>query len=170
MQTSEILSPDLKNFLHARARLWQISSGTADPLQCLVLPSDYNDSRKALKPTHPSGWQGPVDWFERIAASAPGSGIGAGAGAGAAASPLPKTTASSLTSPTDFLEGDDGTDVICPTFGGGDTASAECIFPQPSVQAAILSFFDDVARKGPGGYHNPVFEAKKVEEGGIEWM
>lgn len=46
--------------------------------------------------------------------------------------------------------------VPCPTFAGGREPTGECIFTEPAVQDAILSFFEEVAQD-PENYRNPTF-------------
>lgn len=44
--------------------------------------------------------------------------------------------------------------VVCPTYAGGNTSVGECVFTNPAVQHAILSFFGEISQD-PENYCNP---------------
>ncbi|KAF1964716.1 hypothetical protein BU23DRAFT_547122 [Bimuria novae-zelandiae CBS 107.79] len=146
-KVGQIKNPDLKAFLHARARHWQTSQfGSPNPSQCNALPSNYVSNAVSRKPDTEAS----IDWLEKSQ-----GGVGHHA-----YTPCTKVLVSKAAMPpTPEASSDDGFQddgPTCPTFGGGDTWVGECVFTQPVVQQAILSFFEDVARD-PDNYCNPDF-------------
>ncbi|KAL1612106.1 hypothetical protein SLS60_000329 [Paraconiothyrium brasiliense] len=142
----QIHNPDLKAFLHTRARHWEtVQVGSADPNQCKAVPSDYIS--KWLSTPKPKT---PINWLETVDG-------GFGLRADTPLANLPETKVA--TAATEASTSDDGFQdaiPICPTFGGGDTWVGECVFTQSIVQQAVLEFFEDVARD-PKGFCNPEF-------------
>ena len=136
---NDILNPEVKTFLHARARHWQTSSSSPNPSQCNALPPCYTSQVQSRAPRH----KVPVDWLEKEQ-----TGIGHRASTQCGHGPEVKAA---ITIPTKMSPNDEFTDFIpiCPTFGGGDTLTGECVFTQHVVQQAILTFFEDVAQSRP---------------------
>lgn len=67
---------------------------------------------------------------------------------------MPVQDATLADSANENSEWSSGDEAICPTFSGGENATGECVFTNPAVQHAILSFFDEVAQD-PENYRNP---------------
>jgi hypothetical protein len=67
-----------------------------------------------------------------------------------------KVTDDKPTASDPYADWASGQAAICPTFAGGDDSAGECIFTNPAVQDAVLSFFEEVAQD-PKHYHNPNF-------------
>ncbi|KAF2877091.1 Arb2 domain-containing protein [Massariosphaeria phaeospora] len=55
VSSPQISHPALKSFLHRRAREWQVSSLSRDPLQCVDLPSPLNRNYEPICPTFGGG-------------------------------------------------------------------------------------------------------------------
>ncbi|KAF2440256.1 hypothetical protein P171DRAFT_435086 [Karstenula rhodostoma CBS 690.94] len=144
----QIHNPDVKAFLHTRARHWETSQhSSADPTQCKASPSDHISKAVSDKPAS----EMPIDWLETVE-----GGVGHRADTPFANIPEAKVAIAATKEPTS----DDGfldSTPLCPTFGGGDTWVGECIFTQSTVQQAVLNFFEDVARD-PKGFCNPNFK------------
>ncbi|KZM20506.1 hypothetical protein ST47_g8375 [Ascochyta rabiei] len=157
VDNSEITHPSLKAFLHQRTRQWKYTDLSSDPGQCVDLPDDY--SSDASSQTASKGAKS-IHWNEEILRSG-------------SLSEVTKTMhrlALNIVSPTDDdnnktapTEPDTkasaewtGGSVLCPTFAGADEPAGECIMTNPTVQHAILSFFDQVAHD-PAHYRNPPF-------------
>ena len=153
---TEIKNPHSRAFLRQRSRQWKFSELTFNPLHCISLPDDYNQDRaNCLPPTtsslmhsakhiswHEDASKGPVatikNTLHRLALAITTT---------KNFSPAPPTDPDS---PADWASGQA---VLCPTFAGGNNPVGECIFTNPAVQHAILSFFEEVAQD-PENYHN----------------
>jgi hypothetical protein len=133
----QIHNPDVKAFLHTRARHWETSqTGSADPTQCKAAPSDYTSKAVPNK----SSPETSINWLETVE-----EGVEHRADTPFANIAEAKVAISAAKEPTS----DDGffdATPLCPTFGGGATWVGECIFTQSIVQQAVLDFFEDVAR------------------------
>ncbi|KNG45850.1 ribosomal protein s14 protein [Stemphylium lycopersici] len=154
---SQIKDPHLRAFLHQRARQWKFSERTSNPLHCTDLPEHYHQDASKPQisgtfsvmhstkhiPWHEDVPQGPVASmnrpFHRLILNA---------------SP-PKMPGPVLPAVDEAnTKWASGQAVTCPTFGGGNNPVGECVFSNPSVQHAILAFFEDVAQD-PENYRNP---------------
>lgn len=146
IDNSEITQPRIKAFLHQRTRQWKYFDLSFIPTQCVELPDDYFSD--VSKDTTSEDTKAP-SWNEDLSEQGP----------------LPEVTnivSASEDRPTEVgLDTDDSSEwkcgsVPCPTFAGGKEPTGECIFTDASVQRAILSFFEEVA-KDPKNYQNPAF-------------
>lgn len=155
---SHIRDPNLKVYLHQRTRQWNTSDISSDPLHCIGLPDDYATRPESSSPerTHPimkSAKQ--ISWSEDLPKSNPVAIVTNTLNRLALAATALKSE--DISSPlasetsTDWLSGQG---VICPTFAGGDNSVGECVLTDPTVQHAILSFFEEVAQD-PEHYYNP---------------
>lgn len=150
VEDSEITHPNLKAFLHQRTRQWKYTDLTVDPTQCTNLPDDYPGSSK---PT-PSKGNKPVRWNEELPCLSGLTKILHRLSLSVLPSNGEKSTSAEST--TDASSDWGSTSVPCPTFAGGKEPTGECIFTEPAVQGAILSFFEDAAQD-PENYCNPAF-------------
>ena len=152
VDNSEITDPRLKAFLYGRARQWRYSDLSSSPTQCTQLPDDYSsDPPGQAKPKVPKI----IHWNDTLPAAGPLPGITKsisrltlGTSGASSAKPAEADTAADV-------EWGNG-DVPCPTFAGGKEPTGECVFTEPGVQRAILSFFEEVAQD-PESYRNPNF-------------
>ncbi|KAF3000730.1 hypothetical protein E8E13_003687 [Curvularia kusanoi] len=156
LDNSEITQPNLKAFMHRRTRQWKFTDERRNPTQCTELPDDYSgklpeESQDLLAHAQETEL---INWDEELRAGT-----------------LPELTSvlrrMALDDETDHSDSSGApvtaTDpgwgsgaVPCPTFAGGKESTGECIFAQPIVQQAILSFFKEVAQD-PVNYRNPEF-------------
>ena len=166
----DIFSSDVRAFLNMRARHWQISHFmNPDPRQCNAVPKlkdvskdEYNDKHKSEttgehkdEPQNDSRNEPknePEDesktshisvsdhWLEK-----PRGGLGQRADTPFAGIEEVKER---IEAHPENISSDGFQDItpFCPTFGGGDAWAGECVFTQPIVQQAVLSFFEEVAR------------------------
>lgn len=146
LDNSEITHPDLKAFMHQRTRQWKYSDTSRDPLQCTDMPDDFVRNDKGKAPARDpkiirwdeqldNNYRSNQDRMHRLTLDP------------VSTSPRPDVNANS-----DWGSGS----VPCPTFAGGKEPVGECIFTEPGVQRAILSFFEEVAQD-PENYRNPTF-------------
>jgi hypothetical protein len=157
----QITNPQLKAFLHQRARQWKVSAYN-NPRECTEVPSHYElemevlDSSTKDRPADSTQSDKPanaINWLETVS---------------------PPSTISSLTNlvkrvaisiqpqkqpPTTVTDDRDDMDPICPTFADAENpmGAGECVFTCPAVQQCILEFFEEVAQN-PSNYCNPVFK------------
>lgn len=151
---SQIKNANFREFLHRRARQWKCSERTSDPLHCTDLPKDFYEIFKN-KP-QPKVFT-PTKRVQHISWNDTSSWDSAGDSASARDHILPDMSSLEKTSaPRAFVastEWSDGLDVVCPTYAGGDSFVGERVFTNPTIQHAILSFFEDIARD-PAAYSN----------------
>ncbi|KAJ4337538.1 hypothetical protein N0V95_008300 [Ascochyta clinopodiicola] len=152
VDNSEITQSKLKAFLHQRTRQWKYTDLSSDPKQCVDLPDDYSSDA----PSQPASQDTkPIHWNEQLPESGSRSEITKTLHH-LTLSITPSTddtpTESNTTTTAEWTSGS----VLCPTFAGGSEPTGECIFTTPSVQHAILSFFETVAQT-PAHYRNPPF-------------
>ncbi|KAH6619954.1 Arb2 domain-containing protein [Boeremia exigua] len=153
-EISDLTHPSLKAFLHQRTRQWKYSDLGLDPEECTELPDDY--SCDAPKQTLQQDTN-VIRWNAELPGPSSLSEI---------ATPLHRLTLNTVFSSSDKSaptnsDPDASYDwgsgsVPCPTFAGGQEPAGECVFTDPAVQRAILSFFEDVAQD-PENYRNPAF-------------
>jgi hypothetical protein len=152
---SQIKNPQLRAFLHQRTRQWRYTDLTTNPLHCTDLPEYYehplpNTSAIMKSASH-------IPWHEDLPKDGPLATITkAMHRIKIAVTPTPKSSSEEQEG-EEVTEWASGTAVPCPTFAGGDNSVGECIFTNPSVQNAILAFFEDVAQD-PEHYRNPDFK------------
>ncbi|KAJ4286764.1 hypothetical protein N0V90_013016 [Kalmusia sp. IMI 367209] len=153
LSSCHIRDPEVKAFLHARARHWECSRFRGSgPSQCNGLPLDYNSKAVSRQTDYTES----IDWLEVLR-----GGIDKRVD-----NPFTNDSATKPATVTKeaTINYDDWQDVdpICPTFGGGDSWVGECVFTQRIVQEAVLKFFEDVARD-PKGYCNPPFSLVSLD-------
>ncbi|KAF1958631.1 hypothetical protein CC80DRAFT_16024 [Byssothecium circinans] len=144
---SQVSESALKAFLHTRAREWKLPNGTStNPSTLINLPRDYK-----VTPSRPVSRK-VVNWLEKATEQSVDH--------QADAHERFQKSGYNVSQQSDKSdESDDiwhGEEALCPTFAGGDTIAAECIFTQPEVQDIVLNFFEDVAQD-PKNYTNPSF-------------
>ena len=155
---TEIKDPHTRAFLRQRSRQWKFTELTFNPLHCINLPDGYGQDTANYPPSTTSSLMHSakhISWHEDIP-KGPVTTITNTLHRLVLAittiedsSPAPPTDPDS---PTDWASGQG---VLCPTFAGGNNPVGECIFTNPAVQDAILSFFEEVAQD-PENYHNPL--------------
>jgi hypothetical protein len=150
---SQIKSPDVRAFLHQRAREWRYSNLTSDPKHCTEVPENYASESPSLD-TKVGAY---VAWNEDVPKSSALSSITEAFHRLAVRAILSKESEDKLANSELITDWATGQAAICPTFAGGDDSAGECIFTNPAVQHSILSFFEDVAQD-PGNYRNPNFK------------
>lgn len=150
----QIKDPNLRVFLHQRAREWRYSDLSISPEDCTELPEDYKSSQDS-----PLGARANkhIAWNEDVSQGSVMSSI-----TGAPHRLVINTTPSKEADDASAgLEDSDcwssGQVAICPTFAGGRESTGECIFTYFAVQHAVLDFFEEVARN-PENYRNPNFK------------
>lgn len=151
VDNSEITYKSLKAFLHQRTRQWKYTDLNCAPTQCVELPADYSSKKASHVVARDTKV---ISWSEE----------------------LPRATclqkrphclvmnepvansgeATAYDSQIDTTSVWKRSSVLCPTFAGGRESSGECVFTNPIVQHAILSFFEEVAQD-PEHYQNPAF-------------
>ncbi|CAG5177687.1 uncharacterized protein ALTATR162_LOCUS8337 [Alternaria atra] len=157
---SQIKDPHIRAFLHQRTRQWRFSNLTSNPQHCTDLPTFYNQQtdQSPISTDTPSVMQTNkhISWHESIPAGPVSTLTKALHRLALSITPSTSGTTPSPVSTTEeeTAEWSSGQAVICPTFAGGENPVGECIFTDPLVQLAILSFFQDVAQDPPN-YHNP---------------
>ena len=154
MDDSQIKNPNLRTFLHQRAREWRYSDLTNDPPQCTQLPENYSSQG----PTSTDKITEHIAWNEDVPKTGALSSI-TNALHRLAVSVTPATKKdepASAASVTNTDEWSSGQAAICPTFAGGPESTGECILTYPAVQDAVLSFFEEVAQN-PESYCNADF-------------
>ncbi|KAF1913480.1 Arb2 domain-containing protein [Ampelomyces quisqualis] len=150
---SQIKSPELRAFLHQRAREWRYSDLTWDPTHCTKVPENYASEAPGLD-THVGTH---IVWNEKVPESSVLTGVTKALQRLAVrATPSKGPEAAAATSEL-YTDWSSGQAAICPTFAGGDDPAGECIFTNAAVQQAILSFFEEVAQD-PENYCNPNFQ------------
>lgn len=145
VEDSEFAHPSLKAFLHQRARQWRYTDLSINPTKCTELPDNYSSVSKL-----PPKYNKTIRWNEEL----PHHGTPS-----ETKKPLHRLAVSGVLTPepTTKASSDWGSgSVPCPTFAGGRESTGECIFTEPAVHGAILSFFEDVAQD-PENYRNPAF-------------
>lgn len=155
IDNSEITHPTLKAFLHQRTRQWKYTDLSFAPTQCIDLPDDYATD---TPPRNTPQDKRHIYWTEDIAMPEPFSGITKTLSrlkVNVTASTRDSTAVSTETD-TDTSSIWKNASVLCPTFAGGKETAGECVFTDPAVQHAILSFFEEVAQE-PEHYRNPAF-------------
>ncbi|KAL1797042.1 hypothetical protein ACET3X_005582 [Alternaria dauci] len=154
---SQIKDQHVRAFLHQRARQWRLSDLTSNPQHCTALPKSYDQhaSQCSSSKDTPSIMQSTkhISWHETIPTGAVSPPTKAFHHLAIDTTPLPPSTTDE--EDTEITEWSSGQAPICPTFAGSTNAVSECIFTCPSVQHAILSFFQDVAQD-PLTYRNPL--------------
>ena len=157
---SQIRDPNLRAFLHQRARQWKYSELTLDPLHCTSLPDDYQAGMKC-EPSQERLSTGDrtkrVCWSENLPKPGSLSSITKMLHRLALAVTTSKEEGAALAASDTYTEWATGQSVISPTFAGGDESAGECVFTNSAVQRAILSFFEEVAQD-PENYRNPDFK------------
>ena len=150
LDNSEITDPRLKAFMHGRTRQWKYSDLSCNPTLCTQLPDDYSsDSPGQAKLEVPKS----IHWDDVLPEAGPLPGITKSISRltlDASATPSAKPVEAAAD-----VEWGSG-DVPCPTFAGGKEPTGECVFTEPDVQRAILSFFEEVAQD-LDNYRNPKF-------------
>jgi hypothetical protein len=158
---SQINNPDLRKFLHQRAREWRYSDLTNDPKSCTELPENYaaEGSSSEEKITEH------IAWNEDVPKTSVLSSITNGLHSLAVSvTPTTKKTESTPTASAPVADTDSwssGQAAICPTFAGGPEPVGECILTDPRVQDAVLAFFEEVSRD-PQNFRNPAFKTYKA--------
>jgi hypothetical protein len=148
---SQIKSPQLRAFLHQRTRQWRYTDLTTNPLHCTDLPEDYEHTPPDTSAIMKSASH--IVWHEDLPKDGPLATISK-AMQRIKIAVTPALKEDSIQEGEEVTECASGTAPPCPTFAGGDNSVGECIFTNPSVQNAILSFFEDVAQD-PEHYRNP---------------
>ncbi|KAH7381541.1 Arb2 domain-containing protein [Pyrenochaeta sp. MPI-SDFR-AT-0127] len=157
VDASQIKNVDLRAFLHQRARQWKCSDFDFNPLHCTDLPEHYSknvkdDTHQGVTSTakatkhicwteeisKPSGQSQVTNTLQSLALTVKTQGK--------------EIPASALADTS--TEWPTGQAVICPTYAGGNAVVGECIFTSPTVQRAILSFFEEIAQD-PEHFRNP---------------
>jgi hypothetical protein len=165
VDATSIHNPSFKAFLHQRVRQWKITDNT-DPRKCSELPSDYasQDGAFDYEKTKGQGDAYPkINWLDTVSPSSLISTV-TGLLKRLKMTVTPhKSTHETEAESTDFYNY--GYDPICPTFGSGDgdESVGECIFTTPTIQQAILEFFEEVAQN-PSEYHNPAFTTSNAPQ------
>ncbi|KAF1947155.1 hypothetical protein EJ02DRAFT_136032 [Clathrospora elynae] len=153
---SQIKVPKIRAFLHQRVRQWKYTDLTSNPLHCTDLPEDYEEHLKSHPlPNTPSVMKSAehISWYDDLPKPEPLSVIAKALHRLAfTASALKEDPAPTVPDTSDVWAS--GQTVICPTFAGGEISEGECVFTDPSVQNAILTFFEEVAQD-PENYRNP---------------
>jgi hypothetical protein len=151
---SQIKNPNVRAFLHQRAREWRYTDLAVSPKDCTELPKGYRSMQdsplRARTARH-------IAWNEDISKGSVLSGI-TGALHRLVVSVTPSKEVDETPEASDSSDGwSSGEIAICPTFAGGREPTGECIFTYFAVQHAILDFFEDVAQS-PENYRNPDFK------------
>lgn len=154
---SQIKDPHLRAFLHQRARQWKFSELTSNPMHCTDLPENCDqDTSKTQTPNTVSAMPSSkhISWHEDIPQGPVASVKRALHRLTLTSSPpkLPDPVAAAVDE--ENTKWASGQAVICPSFGGGNNSVGECVFTHPTVQHAILAFFEEVAQD-PENYRNP---------------
>lgn len=154
IEDSEATHPSLRAFLHQRTRQWRYTDLSTNPAQCIELPDDY--VANATVP-HQSKVAQIVRWNEELPQPRTLSEITkAFHRLTVSIAPNDGDKSTSTDSTTDISSDWGSASVPCPTFAGGKEPTGECIFTEPAVQHAVLSFFEEVAQD-PENYDNPPF-------------
>lgn len=150
LDNSEITDPRLKAFMHGRTRQWKYSDLSRNPTLCTQLPDDYSsDTPGQAKLKVPKT----IRWDDVLPEAGPLPGITKSIShLTLDASATPSAKPAEAAADVEWGSGD----VPCPTFAGGEEPTGECVFTEPDVQRAILSFFEEVAQD-PDNYRNPKF-------------
>ncbi|CAO2657748.1 Nn.00g038740.m01.CDS01 [Neocucurbitaria sp. VM-36] len=154
---SQIKDPSVRALLHQRTRHWKYSDMTLDPLHCTDLPDDYEDGLKHEPSQEASSTRNStkrICWSEDLPVPAPMSTLTKALHRLAVSVATPRNEAAALVASDTCTGWSTGQSVICATFAGGNEPSGECVFTNPAVQHAILSFFEEVAQD-PENYRNP---------------
>ncbi|KAF3040364.1 hypothetical protein E8E12_009494 [Didymella heteroderae] len=156
LDNSEVTHPSIKAFLHQRTRQWKYSDLSSSPTQCTELPNDY--AGESSTDNTPQGTNA-VCWNENVPESGSLSTITKTLhNLAMCVTPPANSDGSTMDSSASDISSEwKMSSVPCPTFAGGKEPTGECIFTDSTVQRAVLSFFEDVARN-PEGYRNPTFE------------
>ena len=154
---SQIKDPSLRAFLHQRTREWKYSDLTFDPLHCINMPDGYEADPKpetSLDLSSTTELAKHVCWSEDLPRPGPFSSITKALHHLALTVTTSKKEDIQTVGSDADTEWSTGQSAICPTFAGGDNSVGECVFTNPAVQRAILSFFEEVAQD-PENYRNP---------------
>jgi hypothetical protein len=148
---TQIKSPELRKFLHQRAREWRYSDLTDDPQICTELPENYSSTAISSDEKITEH----IAWNENVPKTSLLSSITNGLQRLAVSATSAKKAEPNSASPA--LDNDgwgSGQAAICPTFAGGPESVGECVLTNPATQDAILAFFEGVAQD-PHNYRNP---------------
>lgn len=154
---SQIHNQSLRAFLHQRARHWRYSELTLDPHKCIDLPKDYSQEFDGVPPRDTAAVKKTakhIRWNEVLPASDPVTATAHALHHLTIAATSPKKEKVSSEASDAVTAWSSGQVVVCPTFAGGEESVAECVFTNPTVQQAILAFFEEVAQD-PENYRNP---------------
>jgi hypothetical protein len=147
---SQIKNSNVRTFLHQRAHEWRYSDLSTNPQHCTELPEGYSPQGPCSE-THVAKH---IAWNENIPATSLVSGV-TSALHRLAVSVAPSKKEEPTPAASDaYADWSSGQAAICPTFAGGNEPTGECIFTDPAVQLAVLSFFEAVAQD-PENYRNP---------------
>jgi hypothetical protein len=147
---SQIKDPNLRAFLHQRAREWRYSDLTTNPQNCTELPPNYSSqvTSSDVKITKH------IAWNDVVPTTSLSSKVTSALHRLAISVTPAKKEETAPTSSDQYADWSSGSAAICPTFSGGHESTGECIFTDPGVQLAVLSFFEEVAQD-PENYCNP---------------
>jgi hypothetical protein len=150
---SQIKDSSVRAFLHQRAREWRYSDLTADPQHCTELPEGYMYSPEgSSSDTNPTKH---VVWNEDVPSTSLLSGVTSALHRLAVSvTPSKKEDPTPAATSEAYADWSSGHTAICPTFASGRETTGECIFTDPGVQMAILSFFEEAAHD-PENFSNP---------------
>jgi hypothetical protein len=150
---SQIKDLSVRAFLHQRAREWRYSDLTVNPQHCTELPGGYIPQSSSSDANITKR----IAWDEDVPATGLLPGV-TNALHRLAISMTPSRSEETTTAVSDiYADWSSGHVAICPTFAGGRESTGECIFTDPGVQLAVLSFFEEVAQD-PQDYRNPAFK------------
>lgn len=148
---TQIKSPELRTFLHQRAREWRYSDLTNDPQICTKLPENYSSTAISSEKKITEH----IAWNENVPKTSVLSSITNGLHRLAVSVTPSQKAESSLALPAVDNDGwGSGQAAVCPTFAGGPESVGECVLTNPATQDAILAFFEEVAQD-PQNYRNP---------------
>jgi hypothetical protein len=150
---SQIKDSKVRAFLHERARQWRYSDLTANPQHCTELPADYSSQASSSDADITQH----IAWNEVIPATSLSSKVTSALHRLAISVTPSKKEEPTATTSDGYDDWASGIAAICPTFAGGHESTGECIFTNPGVQLAVLSFFEAVAQD-PENYCNPDFK------------
>ncbi|CAA9965230.1 hypothetical protein PTMSG1_08589 [Pyrenophora teres f. maculata] len=155
---TEIQNPHARAFLRQRTRQWKFSELTSNPMHCISLPDDYNQDTANSPPQDTRSFMHSakhISWHEDIPTGSMVAITNALHRLSLAITPTSNPDPTPPNDPDAPADWASGQGVPCPTFSGGANPVGECIFTNPTVQHAILSFFEEVAQD-PENYRNPL--------------
>ncbi|KAH7405657.1 Arb2 domain-containing protein [Phaeosphaeria sp. MPI-PUGE-AT-0046c] len=147
---SQVKDPRVRTFLHQRSREWRFSDLSADAQHCIELPEGYSSRTGSAETTAAKH----VDWSEQASETGPLATVTHALHHLVVAATHSSKEETSLPTTDTASDWSSGQAAICPTFAGGHEYAGECVFTNPNVQHAILSFFEEVAQD-PEHYRNP---------------